>query len=149
MGTADSGLTSSLGHVHEGSFYVARSLPWGLCSPPGTRQRGQFSDTEGPQNAIDGRTSTRWHSTVLSPLVIKMPKPAAELREGMCLWEEEEVLVIRDSLSTGSGTMITFRDMQIMTRKTLHGLPFTKTGPPPKAAHCPAHSFHFMGRRIS
>eukprot|EP00913_Durusdinium_trenchii_P003248 g3004.t1 len=36
---------------------------------------GQFSDTEGPQNAIDGRTSTRWHSTVLSPLVIKMPKP--------------------------------------------------------------------------
>eukprot|EP00438_Fugacium_kawagutii_P022031 Skav212843 [mRNA] locus=scaffold325:98454:116739:+ [translate_table: standard] len=36
---------------------------------------GQFADTEGPSNAIDGRTSTRWHSTVLSPLVIKLPKP--------------------------------------------------------------------------
>lgn len=36
---------------------------------------GQFAETEGPGNAIDGRTSTRWHSTVLSPLVIKLPKP--------------------------------------------------------------------------
>ncbi|CAJ1416807.1 unnamed protein product [Effrenium voratum] len=37
---------------------------------------GQCADGEGPQNAIDGRTSTRWHTSVLSPLVIKLPKPA-------------------------------------------------------------------------
>ena len=36
---------------------------------------GQFADNEGPGNAIDGRTSTRWHSSVLSPLLIKLPKP--------------------------------------------------------------------------
>ncbi len=44
---------------------------------------GQFADTEGPSNAIDGRTSTRWHSTVLSPLVIKLPKPAPRQHQSL------------------------------------------------------------------
>ncbi|CAE8584092.1 unnamed protein product, partial [Polarella glacialis] len=47
-----------------------------LSSATAQNPEGACSDGEGPEKAIDGRTSTKWCTSLLTPLVVALAKPA-------------------------------------------------------------------------